>query len=65
MPIETTRVNQPAVDPTATPIDTERRRERRDQRPKRAVRAGDQPAGEHDDDTVTIAPEGAKVDVRA
>jgi len=56
---------QTPVDPTATPIDTERRRERKDHRPKAktAVRAAAPQADE--DDAITIAPAGAKIDVRA
>lgn len=67
MGIDNTRgvQGQTPVDPTATPIDTERRRERRDDRPKpKAAPARAAPAAE-DDDAITIAPEGAKIDVRA
>jgi hypothetical protein len=56
---------QTPVDPTATPIDTERRRDRRDQRPKPKKAAPPPPPPADDDDAITIAPEGAKIDVRA
>jgi hypothetical protein len=57
---------QTPVDPTATPIDTERRRERQDHRPKPKKPAPPAAAAPtEEDDAITIAPEGAKIDVRA
>jgi hypothetical protein len=56
---------QPPVDPTATPIDTERRRERQDHRTKKKAAPPPIPPAPADDDAITIAPEGAKIDVRA
>jgi hypothetical protein len=65
MAIETTRVTgQQPVDPTATPIDTDRRRDRRDKSAKPKAARVAAPVDD-EDDTVTIAPAGAKIDVRA
>jgi len=53
------------VDPTAAPIDTERRRERRDHRKEKKEAARPPEPSPADDDAATIAPQGAKIDVRA